>query len=211
MAKHIPEDRISLTSWQREASAVIDEHAMTVLQGEAGCGKTFVAMYYGTEAIKAGKYERLVVVRSPLESGRSRMGFLPGGAGADEKMAPWAAPILEIAKDLKWGKEITILPTCYVQGLTFKNAFVIIDECQNMDITEWESVVTRLGKDSRVVLAGDWEQDTRNMNGMRPFLDATDGVIGLGYYEFPEEANCRHPLVRDITRALRAYRNRNSR
>ena len=200
---NVVETRISLTSWQREATSVIDEHTLTILQGEAGCGKTFVAMHYGTQAIKAGKYQKLIVVRSPLEAGRGRMGFLPGGQG--EKMTPWAQPIFDIAKTLKWTQEIQVTPTCYVQGLSFENAFVIVDECQNMDLAEWEAVTTRLGKDSKLVLAGDWRQDTRQLNGMKPFIEATKGIIGLGYYEFPEEANCRHPLVRDITRALRRW------
>lgn len=196
--------RVTLSSYQQEAWGVIDTNTVSILAGEAGAGKTFVALHYGIEGIKAGRYEDLVVVRSPLEAGRSRMGFIPGTVL--EKMAPWCAPMVEIAKLLKCDKEIKFVPPGFVQGMTFNSAFVLVDECQNMDLMEWEMVVTRLGKSSKICFSGDAHQDTRRMGGMIPFMEATAGVTSIGQYVFPDEANQRHPVVRDVTRALRKYR-----
>jgi phosphate starvation-inducible PhoH-like protein len=198
--------RITLSSFQQVAWKTVDENSISILAGEAGCGKTFLAMHYGIESIKAKRFSELVVIRSPLEAGRSRLGFLPGAATAAEKLAPWCAPILAIAKQLQFGSAITFLPTCYIQGMTFTDAFVIVDECQNLDLEEFEAVTTRLGKGSKICLTGDAHQDTRKMNGMRPYMEATKGIESIGHYAFPDEANQRHPIIREVTRALRAYR-----
>jgi len=207
-AEAVPEipKRITLSSFQQIAWRVIDENSITILAGEAGCGKTFLAMDYGIQAIKTNRFSELVVIRSPLEAGRSRLGFLPGAATAQEKLAPWCAPILAIAKQLQFGAAITFLPTCYIQGMTFTDSFVIVDECQNLDLEEFEAVTTRLGKGSKICLTGDAHQDTRKMNGMRPYMEATKGIEGIGHYAFPDEANQRHPIIREVTRALRKYR-----
>jgi phosphate starvation-inducible PhoH-like protein len=195
--------RVTLSSYQQLAYKVIDTNSISILGGEAGCGKTFTAMYYGIEAIRAGRYDDLVVIRSPVEAGRSRLGFIPGTVG--EKMAPWCVPMLEIAKDLKFDREIKFLPPGYIQGMTI-NAFILIDECQNLDLSEWEMVVTRLGKGGKICFTGDAHQDTRRVRGMLPFMEATAGVTSIGQYVFPDEANQRHPVVRDVTRALRKWR-----
>lgn len=196
--------RVTLSSYQQAAWTIIDQNTVSVLAGEAGSGKTFSALHYGIEAIKAGRFEDLIVVRSPIEAGRSRMGFIPGTVA--EKMAPWCAPMIEIAKLLKFDREIKFLAPGFIQGMTFGSSFVLCDEAQNMDLMEWEMVVTRLGKDSKICFTGDAHQDTRQSNGMIPFMEATAGVTSIGQYVFPLEANQRHPVVRDVTRALRKYR-----
>lgn len=151
--------RVTLSSYQQAAWSVIDQNTISILSGEAGSGKTFSAVHYGIEAIKAGRYENLVVVRSPMEAGRSRMGFIPGTVL--EKMAPWCAPMTEIAKLLKFEQEIKFLSPGHVQGMTFSSSFVLVDESQNLTLMEWEMVVTRLGKDSKICFTGDAHQDTR--------------------------------------------------
>jgi phosphate starvation-inducible PhoH-like protein len=198
--------QVILSKWQEEAAKVIQEHDMVILQGSAGCGKSFIALYEGIRRIRAGEFEKLVIIRSPLEAGRSRLGFLPGAATATEKMAPWCAPMLAIAKELRYSDEITVIPTGYIQGLTLSNCFAICTEAQNLDLSEWEGVTTRLGDDSKLVMEGDFRQDTRRMNGMLPFIEATKDISEIGYYDFPEDACQRSPIVRKITQALRKYR-----
>jgi predicted ribonuclease YlaK len=202
--REIPK-RVKLSSYQQIAWDIIEDNSISILGGEAGCGKTFSAMYYGIEAIRAGRFDQLIVIRSPIEAGRSRLGFIPGSVS--EKLAPWCVPMLEIAKHLKFDREIKFLPPGHVQGMTFADSFVLVDECQNLDLGEWEMVVTRLGKGSKICFTGDAHQDTRNLRGMIPFMEATTGVTSIGHYVFPDEANQRHPVVRDVTRALRKYRN----
>lgn len=206
-AKEAPVRRqsIVLSKWQKEAAEIIDSKDIVILEGEAGCGKTFLAMYEGIRRIKSGEFEKLVLVRSPIEAGRSRLGFLPGDATIEGKLGVWAAPVLEIAKFLRFNAEIEVIPTCYVQGRTFSGSFVILDESQCLDLSEWEMVCTRLGQDSKMVITGSFRQDTRNVGGIGDFLEATKAIEGIGYYSFPDEANQRHPLVREITRAIRRY------
>ncbi|WP_419791821.1 PhoH family protein, partial [Pseudomonas glycinae] len=78
---------------------------------------------------------------------------------------------------------------CYAQGRTFSSSFVILDESQCLDLSEWEMVCTRLGQDSKMVITGSFRQDTRNVGGIGEFLEATKEIEGIGYYNFPDDTN----------------------
>jgi len=200
-----PQTLNGLSPFQLKAWDTMDSADFVILAGEAGTGKSYVATAYGIQGLRNKAFTEFHVVRSPLEAGRGRMGLLPGAEG--DKMKPWTVAIDAIKTKLKWGGTINYHPVCYLQGLTFEKSFVLVDECQNLTLEEFEIVATRIGKGSKVVFCGDPNQDSRASKGMPPFMEIASRIGGFGIYQFPEEANQRHPMVRKLSRAINKYRN----
>ena len=145
---------------------------LVCLTGIAGSGKTFLSLLTGLDAVFKDKYERIVVTRSIQPVGRD-LGYLPGDM--NEKMQPWMAPLTDnfrhAFKDMTYfdvmmekGK-IDIAPLSFIRGRTFNDSYVIVDEAQNATIHELKTIVTRIGKDSKIILMGDTDQiDTPYIN-----------------------------------------------
>ena len=141
------------------------------LVGAAGCGKTLLAIAAGMEqTLDEGQYEpiykKLVVSRPVMPMGRD-IGFLPGTL--EEKMAPWLAPIQDNLKFLMGDDRVAlemyserglieIEALTYIRGRSIANAFIIIDEAQNLTIHELKTIITRVGEGTKIVLTGDVEQ-----------------------------------------------------
>jgi phosphate starvation-inducible PhoH-like protein len=187
---------------QEKALELLKRHPIVCLIGPAGCGKTHVAAHFAATAVKRGKANSIVYIRLPVEMGRSRVGFLPGEI--NEKMAPYAAPIAEI------GKKIGISPTSlkvfapgFIQGMTFDDAILIVDECQVFDEEEFLSIVTRLGVNSKLILCGDPTQDTRHMGQLYSILDKLATLHSVGIQNFDLRDNMRHPVIVEVLNVFR--------
>lgn len=141
-----------------------------LLHGVAGTGKTYISMYFALCELMSGRAERIVIVRSTVQT--REMGFMPGGE--EEKLAYYEQPYVEIASELlqkpdayKRLKEldaIRFMSTAFIRGLTLDNAVIIIDEVQNMTDHEINSVLTRMGENSRLLVCGDFRQTDLNSN-----------------------------------------------
>lgn len=187
---------------QQRAWELLQSFSVVILAGPAGCGKTHVAVEYAATAVRDKRFEKIVFVRSPMEMGRSRLGFTPGTVA--EKMAPYTAPIFAIAK--KFGvkpEDIECHPLGFVQGMTFEDSIVIVDEVQNFDIEEFRAIVTRLGRGSQMILAGDPQQDTRHVGGFDVFLDKVKSLASVGIQHFTDADNMRHPVIIEVLNALK--------
>ena len=151
------------------------------LVGKAGSGKTLVAIAAGLEQVistldikydlkKATKedagYKRLVVSRPVMPMGKD-IGFLPGTM--QEKMAPWLAPVQDNLKFLTGDDQTTLddymdrgiiemEALTYIRGRSIANAFIVIDEAQNLTAHEIKTILTRVGEGTKIVLTGDIEQ-----------------------------------------------------
>lgn len=136
----------------------------TIAYGCAGTGKTYGAVEAAFEALTMKRVGQIIVTR-PNVSFADTTGFLPGSAR--EKLDPWVKPVLQHLHTFiqpqvtelweKQGKlQFHLLE--HIQGLTFDNSFVILDECQNMSIAQLKVFLTRMGKYSKVVLCGDIAQ-----------------------------------------------------
>ena len=137
------------------------------IHGTAGTGKSYLAMYLAlNEVINKNTYKEVVIVRSAVPS--RRQGFLPGNEA--EKNEIFELPYEAITNDLFTGCQnhyrtlknlgnIRFLSTSYLRGLTLDNAVVIIDECQNMNGGEIDTIMTRIGKDCRIIILGDTKQN----------------------------------------------------
>jgi phosphate starvation-inducible PhoH-like protein len=194
--------RPKLNSAQLGLFAILEEKPIAVATGCAGTGKTFAALAWSKIALARKQIEQIIYLRSPMEMGRSRVGFVPGDL--KEKMAPYAVPIFAIAKKLGIPESlIQIHATGFVQGMTFEKSAIIVDEVQNLDIEEFRAIITRMGQGSRMILAGDPQQDTRNLGDMGIFLKAVENLDSVGIQHFIESHNMRHPAIMEVLGALK--------
>ena len=168
---------------------------LVTLTGIAGSGKTFVALMAGLNGVQEGRYSRIIISRSLQPVGRD-LGFLPGDI--DEKMAPWLAPIADNFRNLMGDRDLTyfemmmgkgeieVAPLAYIRGRTFNDAYVIVDEAQNATVHELKTVITRIGKNSKVVLLGDTDQiDT-------PYIDRLSNGLSIVIHKFKDRKEAAH-------------------
>lgn len=141
---------------------------MVSLIGQAGCGKTLLALAAGLEQVLDQKiYKKLIVSRPVHPLGTQDIGYLPGTI--EEKMAPWLAPIqdnlqflmnddkIAMAMYQEQGK-IEVEALSFIRGRTISNGYIIIDEAQNLTPHEMKTIITRVGENTKIVLTGDVEQ-----------------------------------------------------
>jgi len=172
--------------------------------GTAGTGKTFLALTLAFQEILDQRSEanHIIIVRSNVAT--RDVGHLPGTL--DEKMSEYEAPYREICaelfgkpstyKDMKDAGLITFMPTSFIRGLTWNNAIVIVEEGQNMTFHEIDSVMTRMGQESRVIYTGDVPQADlphvgRDKSGMALLLDVMNDLPHFEGIRFT-----RHDIVR---------------
>lgn len=163
------------------------------LIGTAGCGKTLLAIAAGLhQVLNMGKakngYDYLVVSR-PVQPMGKDIGFLPGTM--EEKMAPWIAPIEDNLKFLLGNDKdtlqrymelgtIEIEALTYIRGRSIANAFIIIDEAQNLSMHELKTIITRVGEGTKIVLTGDIHQIDN------AYVDATSNGLTYAVEKFKE-------------------------
>ena len=143
-----------------------------VAYGSAGSGKTYGAIGRAVEWLDGVKKSQVILAR-PNVSFANTNGFLPGGER--EKLLPWIRPLQQnfiahgvgIAhqEDLEKNRRIQYYMLEHIQGLTWDNALVIVDECQNMSFEQIKVLVTRMGKYSKLVLCGDVAQTSPLFKG----------------------------------------------
>ncbi|MEO0608445.1 MAG: PhoH family protein [Pseudomonadota bacterium] len=179
--------------------------------GPAGTGKTFLAVAAGAAALRNKSAARLVITRPAVEAGEN-LGFLPGDL--EEKVEPYLRPIWDALDEtlgadqagrLREKKVIEVAPLAFMRGRTLKNAFVIMDEAQNATIAQMKMVLTRLGRDSRMVVTGDPGQvdlPKHQPSGLAHALRILRGVSGVGRVTFSANDVRRHALV---SRIIQAY------
>jgi len=146
-----------------------DEIPFVSLIGKAGSGKTLMAIAAGLEqtlGVKEGKYSRIIISR-PVQPLGKDIGFLPGTM--QDKMLPWLKPIQDNIQHIM-GNDRTMLVSyvergkieiealTYIRGRSISNAFLIIDEAQNLTAHEVKTIITRVGENTKIVLTGDIEQ-----------------------------------------------------
>jgi len=208
MSKRKPKNPIKfkyqLSADQKEAKAVILENEITILRGKAGSGKTLLGVQTGLDLLFTRKVNKVFIARPAVS--KEELGFLPGDMR--EKMNPWLAPVLSNMYEV-YGKDkvekciedgdIEIAPLAYMRGRTFAEAFVIVDESQNITDEQMHMVITRLGKGGKMVLCGDIDQCDlpRNMStGLPKLRSIVDKVSGMA--EFTLTTNHRAPIVSEI-------------
>lgn len=180
-----------------------------MLHGYAGTGKTFCALYLALQDVLSGRSdaERIILIRSVVPS--RDMGFLPGSI--KDKIKVYEEPYKEICDDLfgrgdgydilKMKKLVDFTTTSFLRGLTFNNAIVIVDETNNMLMSELDTVMTRMGNNSRIIFCGDYRQTDLNKphekEGITQFMKITHKINSFRHIEFQKEDIVRSGVVRD--------------
>jgi phosphate starvation-inducible PhoH-like protein len=179
-----------------------------MLYGMAGTGKTTIATGMALRMLSEKRISKIILTR-PYVSAGERLGYLPGSL--EQKFDPFVAPIRMImekilgkstASRMMASDEIQILPLAFMRGVTFENTFMIMDEAQNSTPEQMHLFLTRLGKSSKAVVAGDEFQcdlDCRSSrNGLTDALRRLKSVDGISRFQFPPESCQRHGLVSKI-------------
>lgn len=133
----------------------------SICYGYAGSAKTLISLGYALRKLKQREVEKIIIIRSAVAT--RDVGFLPGTE--EEKMAIFETPYINIVNDLlqrgdgyevlKKKGMIEFLSSSYLRGLTFDNAIVIVDECQNYTFHEIDTIYTRTGENTQVIFVGD--------------------------------------------------------
>ena len=180
-----------------------------LLHGVAGTGKTFISLYLGLKDIlhNLDDKEKIIIVRSVVPT--RDMGFLPGNA--KEKSKIYESPYYSICTDLfgrgdaydvlKNKKIIDFMSTSYVRGLTLNDSIVIVDVCQNLTFHELDSIITRLGRNSRLIFCGDFRQTDlwreEEKRGIVNFMKVLRSMSSFDQVEFEKEDIVRSTLVKE--------------
>jgi len=180
------------------------------LHGVAGTGKTFSALYKAIEEVldKSNTFEKIIVVRSAVQS--REIGHLPGSI--DEKMEIYQQPYRQICETLFGRKDawdrleeqghIEFISTSFIRGMSFDNAIIIVDEMQNMTFEEIDTVMTRVGNQSKIIWCGDYRQTDLNkkkndVSGLLKFFDIAYHMDAFTRIEFTPDDIVRSSLVKD--------------
>jgi PhoH-like ATPase len=172
---------------------------LVTLIGRAGSGKTLMAIAAGLEqtlGMGENKYKKLVVSR-PVQPLGKDIGFLPGSM--EEKMMPWLMPLQDNMEYILGDKtmfkvylekgQVEIEALTYIRGRSISNAFIIIDEAQNLTAHEVKTIITRVGENTKIVLTGDIEQidnvyTNETSNGLTYAIEKFKGSVLSGHITF---------------------------
>lgn len=199
---------LPLTDNQERTFASYREGKNLLLHGMAGTGKTFISMYLALQdVLKHQTYESVTIVRSVVPT--RDMGFLPGNQ--KEKTKAYEQPYFPIAKDLfgrgdaydilKSKGIIHFMSTSFIRGTTIEDSIIIVDEVENMTFHEIDSVITRCGKNSKIIFCGDFRQSDllrfEDRQGLKKFMEVVSKLRSFDYIEFTQDDIVRSGLVRE--------------
>ena len=186
-----------------------------VAYGTAGTGKTFISLFNALSDVldETTPYERIYLVRSLVST--REIGFLPGDH--EDKADIYQIPYKNMVKymfqmptdadfemlygNLKAQETIKFWSTSFIRGTTLDNAIVIVDEFQNLNFHELDSIITRVGENSRIIFCGDASQSdlvkTNDRNGIHDFLNILRKMPSFDIIEFGIDDIVRSGLVKE--------------
>ncbi len=207
------------TDGQRNFYQAARENDIVFSIGQAGTGKTYLAVAIAIAALKDRLVDRIVLTRPAVEAGE-RLGYLPGDFR--EKIDPYLRPLYDALNDmipsdkLKRYLEsgiIEIAPLAYMRGRTLNNAFVILDEAQNTSFNQMKMFLTRLGINSKAIITGDVTQidlPDKESSGLVQIQSILLNIEGIKLVYMSDLDVVRHKLVRDIIKAYDDFQVRES-
>ncbi len=200
---------------QKKFQSIIHDPTLPIVfgVGPAGTGKTMIACKEALDLFKSKRYQKIIVTR-PVVSVDEEIGYLPGTL--NEKMAPWVSPLFDyfnegesrMSATLLNGNKIEIVPMAFMRGRTFNNAYIIGDEMQNATPMQMKTLLTRIGRDSKLVITGDVAQSDLGVNnGLNDILHLLSVRYpnledmyrdGIGMVQFDSSTIQRNFVVKNI-------------
>lgn len=186
----------------------IKEATITFGVGPAGTGKTYVCGAMAADKLLDGSVDRIILTRPAVEAGES-FGFLPGDLS--EKFEPYLLPFRDVLNE-RLGKsrvnyfikkgDIEPATLAHMRGRTFKSAFIILDEAQNVTKTQMKMFLTRIGEGCTVVVNGDPRQkDIKDESGLIDAIERLSGTPGVKVARFMKEDVVRSGIVQRVIEA----------
>lgn len=206
------------TETQGQFMSMYRSYPAMLLHGCAGTGKTFIALYRALETVleKSSSYHKIVIVRSAVPS--REIGHLPGDQ--DEKTEIYSLPYQAMCQEFFPGKDkpylrlieqkkIEFMCTSFIRGITLDHSIVIVDECQNLTDMEINSIMTRVGVNTKIIFCGDFRQTDlykrHDMSGLKQFMVTAESMPSFRSLEFTPEDIVRSALVREYIEARMRY------
>jgi len=198
-----------LTENQKLSFEAYNQGKNLMLHGIAGTGKSFISIYLGLQEILSenSRYKKLVIVRSVVPT--RDMGFLPGNS--KEKAKVYEAPYYAICSELfnrgdaydylKNKNVVEFISTSFIRGITLNDCIIIVDEIANLTLHELDSVITRVGRNCRVIFSGDFRQSDfskeQDKNGLIDFMRIIERMKSFTFIDFDENDIVRSSMVKD--------------
>ena len=200
------------TEKQKKYITSLSKNNIVFSIGPAGTGKTFLAVAVAVSKLMSGDVKKIILSRPAVEAGEN-LGFLPGDL--KEKIDPYLIPLYDSLYELvgyeKMQKKIDdgtveIAPLAFMRGRTLKDSFVILDEAQNATDTQIKMFLTRLGKNTTMVVNGDPSQvdlPASKSSGLLKSINILDDIEEIKITRFDTKDVQRHPLVSKIIDAYK--------
>jgi len=195
---------------QKKYFHLLNEKSVVFAIGPAGTGKTYLAVAKAISFLQKGTIKKIILSRPAVEAGE-KLGFLPGDL--KEKVDPFLRPIYDalyemmpydqVEKKINNGT-IEIAPIAFMRGRTLEDCYIILDEAQNTSLTQMKMFLTRLGKNSKMVVAGDKTQIDLVLKKESGLIDAEkklNHIDDIGFIYLNETDVVRHELVQRIIKA----------
>lgn len=201
---------------QSEYIRTIAENSITLCQGKPGSGKTHCAVGLALEYLLDNRVKKIIITRPVVEAGE-KIGYLPGDANT--KLFPYLLPIEDEINHfigqshnaaLKLNNKIEIVPLGFMRGRNFHDSFIIADECQNASYDQLKMLLTRIGRNSKMVLTGDIQQSdlARHLQGgFYTLTNLLEGIEDIGISRLEDVDIVRHPIIAKILGRLDSYEN----
>jgi phosphate starvation-inducible protein PhoH len=199
-----------LTTNQKLTFESFEKDKNLLLHGIAGTGKSFISLYLSLRQIldeKDPRYKRVIIVRSVVPT--RDMGFLPGSNKDKAKVyeAPYQAIFTELFgrgdayEYLKSKNIVDFISTSFIRGITLSDSIIVVDEIANMSSHELDSIITRIGKNCRVLFCGDFRQSDftkeQDRQGLRDFMKILHRMKSFEFIDFQKEDIVRSNLVKE--------------
>ena len=201
---------------QKNYFELLNSKDIVFAYGPAGTGKTFLAVAKAVASLQQGLVKKIILSRPAVEAGE-KLGFLPGDL--KEKVDPFFRPIYDALYEMmpydQVEKKLTnniieIAPIAFMRGRTLQDCYIILDEAQNTTKIQMKMFLTRLGKNSKMVVVGDNTQIdliSKNDSGLIDASQKLNNIKDIGFIELDQSDVIRHEVVRKI---INAYEQKNS-